>query len=92
MAKSSTLALPVLDAELLDRVSNGKHHDPHSVLGVHPIVGGWVIRALRPLASSVVAKVGKTEVSLTHSFNGIFEGTLVGKNAPNYTIHATYPD
>ena len=92
MAKSSTLNLPVLDAELLDAVSNGKHHDPHSVLGVHPIVGGWVIRALRPLASSVVAKVGKTEVPLTHSFNGIFEGAVAGKSVPNYTIHATYPD
>ncbi len=92
MAKTPSVELPMLDREVLDRVSNGRHHDPHSVLGAHPIEGGWVIRALRPLATSVVALVGKTKVELTHSFNGIFEGAVASKNAPTYKIHATYED
>ncbi len=92
MAKTVSLELPPLDNNLLDAVSNACHHDPHSVLGVHPIEGGWVIRALRPLATSVTAIVGKSKVQLSHSFNGIFEGTVASKTVPNYTIHATYEE
>jgi 1,4-alpha-glucan branching enzyme len=92
MAKPASLELPILDHDLLDKVSNGRHHDPHSVLGVHPIEGGWVIRALRPLATSVHAVIGKTKVELTHSFNGIFEGAVASKTVPNYTIHAKYAE
>ena len=92
MAKSVSLELPKLEHYLLDSVSNGRHHDPHSVLGVHPIDGGWVIRALRPLATSVFALIGKTKVELTHSFNGIFEGAVASKTPPNYTIHATFEE
>jgi 1,4-alpha-glucan branching enzyme len=92
MAKSASLELPILDNHLLDKVSNGRHHDPHSVLGVHPIEGGWVIRALRPLATSVFALVGKSKVELSHSFNGIFEGAISSKTVPIYTIHAQYAE
>ncbi|MTA30270.1 MAG: 1,4-alpha-glucan branching enzyme, partial [Actinobacteria bacterium] len=92
MANSSALSLPVLDSDLLDKVSNGKYHDPHSVLGVHPIDGGWVIRAIRPLAKQVFAIVGKTKVELTHSFNGIFEGAVAAKSLPDYRIQAIYED
>ena len=92
MAKTPATELPKLDHDLLDKVSNGKYHDPHSVLGVHPIQGGWVIRALRPLATSVFALIGKTKVELTHSFNGIFEGAVSSKTVPNYTIHAVYEE
>ncbi|MEO0313204.1 MAG: hypothetical protein RL140_434, partial [Actinomycetota bacterium] len=90
MAKKSELLAPALDHGLLDAVSNGKHHDPHSVLGVHPIDGGWVIRTLRPLAEEVSAVIGKTEVPLAHSFNGIFEGVVAGKSLPNYRVKAIY--
>ncbi len=92
MAKVVSLELPKLDSELLDKVSNGKYHDPHSVLGVHPIDGGWVIRALRPLAKSVTAIVGKSRLELSHSFNGIFEGAVAGKTVPSYQIEASYED
>ena len=90
MAKASGLIPPILETELLDKVSNGKYHDPHSVLGVHPIEGGWVIRALRPLAKQVFAVIGKTKVELSHSFNGIFEGVVAGKSVPEYRILAIY--
>ncbi|MEN9707332.1 MAG: hypothetical protein RIS31_898 [Actinomycetota bacterium] len=92
MAKTANLVAPELSHDVLDRVSNGKYHDPHSVLGVHPIDGGWVIRALRPMAKEVFAVVGKTKVALSHSFNGIFEGTVASKNVPAYQILAVYED
>ena len=92
MPKVPVLELPTLDHDLLDKVSNGKYHDPHSVLGVHPIEGGWVIRALRPLATSVHAIIGKTKVELNHSFNGIFEAAVASKSIPNYTVHAAYAE
>ena len=37
----------------IDRVVAGHHHDPHSVLGAHPGPDGVIVRALRPLATSV---------------------------------------
>ena len=35
------------------RLVSGEHHDPHAVLGAHPIDGGMVIRAFHPDASAV---------------------------------------
>ena len=92
MAKSVNPVAPTLDHDILDRVSNGNYHDPHSVLGVHPVEGGWVIRALRPMAKEVSAVIGKTKVTLNHSFNGIFEGTVAGKSVPSYQILAVYEE
>ncbi|MGL4255876.1 MAG: GlgB N-terminal domain-containing protein, partial [Microbacterium sp.] len=46
--------------QVLDAVGAGAHHEPHSVLGIHPAEGArgdaeWVVRARRPLARSVTA-------------------------------------
>ncbi len=38
----------VADPEELQRILAGRHPDPHSVLGVHPVEGGLVVRALHP--------------------------------------------
>ena len=83
--------LPKLDEGLLDLVSNGAHHDPHSILGVHPIDAGWVIRTLRPFAKTVRATFAKgSEVELNHLWNGIWQGFVASKNVPDYRIIATY--
>ena len=37
----------------IDRLVAGEHHDPHSILGAHPGPDGVVVRALRPMATSV---------------------------------------
>ena len=37
----------------IERIVAGTHHDPHSILGAHPGPAGVVVRALRPLATSV---------------------------------------
>ena len=91
MAKKTPLLPPIGEYER-DRVSNGSHHNPHATLGVHPVDGGgWAIRALRPMAKSVsvVLKSGK-EVSLTHIWNGIWDGFVDSKSVPDYRIKTTY--
>jgi len=37
----------------LDRLQQGRHHDPFDYLGRHPHNGGWVIRAFMPSADKV---------------------------------------
>ena len=99
MAKPASLELPILDHDLLDKVSNGRHHDPHSVLGVHSVVDekgaqtGWVIRTLRPLAKKVGVELGKTTLELEHLDNGVWQGFVAlkdAKTAPDYRVLATY--
>ena len=53
--KKSEISLPELADDFVAKVANGAHHDPHSLLGIHPHEKGWVIRTLKPLAKSVSA-------------------------------------
>ncbi|MFC8943694.1 hypothetical protein ACFT1B_37030, partial [Streptomyces griseoincarnatus] len=40
--------LPDVDLEVLTAIASGSHHDPHHVLGPHPLDGPWaVVRTLR---------------------------------------------
>ncbi len=83
--------------QVLDAVAAGAHHDPHSVLGIHPSAdaeGGteWMIRARRPLARSVTAVfVDGTRVPLEHVRAGVWEGTRSGA-LRRYQLLTTYPD
>ena len=71
------------DPELItaiDRVVDGWHHDPHSVLGVHPEGRGTVVRALRPGAREVHAVFADgSRVPLTHLHRGVFTGKVTKK-------------
>ncbi|MDX6267842.1 MAG: 1,4-alpha-glucan branching enzyme [Frankiales bacterium] len=64
--------------EALERVAAGVHHDPHSLLGMHPSGRASVIRALRPGADSVVALLDGERVPLTHVAHGVWEATVDG--------------
>ena len=89
--KKSQINLPELPTEFLSSVAHGSHHDPHSLLGVHPVEGGWVIRTLKPLAKSVTALVNdKIELPLEHLALGIWQGAYQDKKVPNYRILAKY--
>ena len=82
---------------VLDTVATGSHHDPHSVLGLHPGTDShgapeWIVRARRPLARSVTAVFADgTRVPLEHVRAGIWEGTRSG-DAGAYQLVASYPD
>ena len=59
-----------------ERLCAGAHHDPHSVLGVHQIRGGYAARALRPGADSVTLVAGDRRVPLPRVSDGLFAGAL----------------
>jgi 1,4-alpha-glucan branching enzyme len=78
----------------IERLVAGQHHDPHSVLGVHPMPKGVIIRALRPLAASVTAVLPDgSRHPMTHRHQGVFEVTLPEEDAsvPDYRLEVTYP-
>ena len=68
------------------------HHDPHSVLGVHPADTAWVVRTWRPLAATVtmIPAVGEP-VTLAHVASALFAAPLAALPGP-YEIATTYPD
>jgi len=78
----------------IERLVAGQHHDPHSVLGAHPVRNGVTIRALRPLAASVTAVLPDgSRHPMTHRHQGVFEVTLPEGDAsvPDYRLEVTYP-
>ncbi|WP_084479067.1 1,4-alpha-glucan branching protein GlgB [Nocardia jejuensis] len=69
----------------------GTHPDPHTVLGSHSHPDGTVIRALRPHADTVHARIGETDHPLEHVAHGIFEGTVPFEDLWDYRIVTAYP-
>ncbi|MCW2494248.1 1,4-alpha-glucan branching protein GlgB [Jatrophihabitans sp.] len=75
----------------LDRLVEGTHHDPHSLLGAHPTGDGrTVIRTLRPDAVSVelVIAAGRAPLGLIHD-GGVFEAIVDG-DPMDYRLDVTY--
>jgi 1,4-alpha-glucan branching enzyme len=77
--------------EELAAIADGRHPQPHSVLGQHELPGGgWVIRARRPLAQTVTAiRANGTRIPLRHLQHGIWQGHARGRHQP-YTLEAHY--
>ncbi len=81
----------------IDRLIHREHHDPHSVLGVHPNGHGLIVRAYRPAAEKVVARPeGGAAVELAEAHPaGVFEGKIAEAGAaapPRYELEVTYAD
>jgi len=93
MAARLAPVAPVATAEL-DRMVEGRHHDPHSILGPHLHEGAVTVRALRPLATSVTVvsrtPEGELRHALTHEHRGVFAGTLGVTEIPDYRLEVTY--
>ncbi|BDZ63191.1 1,4-alpha-glucan branching protein GlgB [Agromyces mangrovi Wang et al. 2018] len=90
-------AMPARPADhILAAVGEGRYHDPHGVLGQHPIErpgepARTVIRARRPLARDVDAVLEDGRLPLEHLGWGIWQG--VGDFSPqDYRIEARYED
>ncbi|MFF7457783.1 1,4-alpha-glucan branching protein GlgB [Kitasatospora sp. NPDC008115] len=75
----------------VDRLVRGQHHDPHALLGAHPVHGGTAIRVLRPFAERVVVETEQGPVELTHQQGGLFTGLLAAPEAPDYRLLVGYP-
>ncbi|MEO6310173.1 MAG: 1,4-alpha-glucan branching protein GlgB, partial [Leifsonia sp.] len=90
--------LPPIPDDILSAVAAGSYHDPHAILGQHVVtVAGvsdplTIIRALRPLASEVVAILADgTRVELAHLALGVWQGvSTVGMR--DYLLETRYPD
>lgn len=88
-----------VDPEVLAAVAQGRHHDPHTVLGAHPHPDGAAVtyRVLRPLARTVtVVRTGDGErVELAHEHDGVFAGVarmprVAGAAAGDYRLEVAY--
>src|ERR1700759_1577685 len=75
----------------IERIVAGQHHDPHSVLGAHPGPDGVIIRALRPLATSVTAVLDDgRRLPMEDVHEGVFAVTVPDEKVPGYRIAAGY--
>jgi len=89
MAKKS-VALPELHPGLVSSIVSGSHPQPHATLGQHAIDGGFVIRAVRPLAASVTAiRADGSRVPLVHLAEGLWQGFAPG-DGQAYELETTY--
>ncbi|WP_369194202.1 1,4-alpha-glucan branching enzyme [Streptomyces djakartensis] len=86
----TTAPAPALGAEDRGRLLAGAHHDPHALLGAHPVPGGVAFRALRPFARSVSVVTGGTSVPLVSEGEGLFSGLLPLETVPDYRLHVVY--
>ncbi|MEU6387855.1 1,4-alpha-glucan branching protein GlgB [Streptomyces sp. NPDC046939] len=84
--------LPPLDDDVRARLLSGAHHDPHSVLGAHPVRGGLAVRCLRPHATQVSFVVGTHVWDLRDEGDGLFAGRVPGQGPTPYRLRVTYPD
>ncbi|NBU22930.1 MAG: 1,4-alpha-glucan branching protein GlgB [Actinobacteria bacterium] len=77
----------------LQLVAEGRHHNPHAVLGFHQLNKDWVVRALRPFAKSVQLRTKndtiEITIEMTHIFDGIWE-VSGSKKLGDYRIIANY--
>ncbi len=77
----------------IEQLAAGRHHDPHSVLGAHPGPDGVVIRALRPLATSVTAVLEDgRRFAMTELADGVFTVTIGDEKVPDYRLATVYAD
>ncbi len=85
---------PVDRAEL-DRLVDGAHHDPHSILGAHPFDGTVTIRVLRPGARSVTVVLPDTagspkRIPMDHEARGVWMCVVPASSVPDYRIDVQY--
>ena len=88
---SSPTPAPV-PTHTLDLLVDGRHGDPHSILGAHPHQGSVTVRVLKPLAEKVVVLSGGEEHELTHEHNGVWVGVLPVEEVPDYRLSVAYAD
>ncbi|WP_225630545.1 1,4-alpha-glucan branching enzyme [Streptomyces solaniscabiei] len=91
-APGACQAAPPLDPADRGRLLAGAHHDPHALLGAHPVPGGIAFRALRPFAREVSVVVDGERRPLVSEEDGLFSGVLPLPDIPAYTLVVTYEE
>ncbi|MFD9203985.1 alpha-amylase family glycosyl hydrolase, partial [Streptomyces anthocyanicus] len=83
-------SLAVLDRADRERLLGGAHHDPHSVLGAHPVPDGVVFRVLRPFALAVTVVAEGLRAALHDDGDGFFSAVLPLREVPEYRLVVEY--
>ncbi|MFE1590384.1 1,4-alpha-glucan branching enzyme [Streptomyces sp. NPDC058737] len=91
-APGACAAAPPLDPTDRGRLLAGAHHDPHALLGAHPVPGGIAFRALRPFAREVGVVVDGERHALVSEGDGLFSAVLPLAAVPAYTLVVAYED
>ncbi|MFB7779076.1 1,4-alpha-glucan branching enzyme [Streptomyces bauhiniae] len=81
-----------LVGEERDRLLGGAHHDPHALLGAHPVPGGVLFRALRPNAREVGVLADGVRSPLVSEGDGLFSAVLPHREIPAYELVVGYED
>ncbi len=81
---------PALDAGDRARLLSGAHHDPHALLGAHPVPDGIAFRALRPFADAVSVVIDGERTPLTSEGEGLFSAVLPLDAVPEYSLVVVY--
>jgi 1,4-alpha-glucan branching enzyme len=89
-APGARATAPPLDPHDRGRLLAGAHHDPHALLGAHPVPGGIAFRALRPFAREVSVVVDGERHALESEGDGLFSGVLPLAEIPAYTLAVAY--
>jgi len=80
---------PVVVPEI-ERVVDGWHHNPHSVLGPHSDETSTTIRVLRPWATAVEVVAGPLTQKMTHESHGIWTTTINKPEVNEYYLRVDY--
>src|SRR5688572_15796579 len=87
---------PRHDAAAMRRLVEGRHHDPHSVLGAHPATvdgqQGLVVRAMHPAAIAAELLVDGGSHQMSHD-QGVFGAFVPGAKLPlRYRVRFHFAD
>ncbi|MET7989233.1 alpha-amylase family glycosyl hydrolase, partial [Streptomyces sp. NPDC005281] len=73
------------------RLLDGTHHDPHGVLGAHPVAEGVAFRVFRPYALGVTVVTDDLRADLRDDGDGFFSGLLPLRAVPDtYRLLVAY--
>lgn len=81
---------PALGGDERARLLEGRHHDPHAVLGARAQRGGVAFRALRPYAKAVTIVAKGLRAELHDDGDGLFSGLLPLTGVPEYRLLVMY--
>ncbi|MFF0044688.1 1,4-alpha-glucan branching enzyme, partial [Streptomyces mirabilis] len=74
-----------------ERLLSGTHHDPHGVLGAHPVPGGVAFLAFRPYALGVTVVTDDLRVELHDDGDGFFSALVPLRAVPEaYRLLVAY--
>ncbi|MCF1512766.1 GlgB N-terminal domain-containing protein, partial [Streptomyces glomeratus] len=75
-----------------ERLLAGAHHDPHAVLGAHPVPGGVAFRVLKPCALSVTVVMDGAWAELHDDGEGFFSALLPLREVAAYRLLVAYEE